>query len=53
VSIRSVELGQREEENTIVLKGIDAGETIVLEGQLNLFEGAEVYVHASKPAKTP
>ncbi len=44
VSQRPVKLGQREDSNVIVLQGIDAGETIVVEGQLNLFEGAKVRI---------
>lgn len=44
VEQRSVTLGQREDENTIVLKGIQANETIVLEGQLNLYENAKVEI---------
>ncbi len=53
VSIRTVELGQREDENIIVLSGLAAGESIVVEGQLNLYEGAKIYVPSSKPAATP
>lgn len=46
VEIRKVKLGQREEENIIVQSGISAGETIITEGQLNLFQGAKVSVPA-------
>lgn len=42
VEQRSVKLGQREDENIIVLQGLQPGETIVTEGQLNLFNGAKV-----------
>lgn len=44
VEQRAVQLGQREDQNVIVLKGVQAGETIVTDGQLNLFEGAKVAV---------
>lgn len=53
VQIRKVTLGQREDENVIVIKGLAANETIVTEGQLNLFEGASVYVPSSTPAPQP
>jgi multidrug efflux system membrane fusion protein len=42
VEQRTVTLGQREDENIIVLKGLKAGEKIVTEGQLNLYAGAKV-----------
>jgi membrane fusion protein, multidrug efflux system len=42
VEQRSVAIGQREDDNVIILKGIKAGETIVTEGQLNLYSGAKV-----------
>ena len=42
VEQREVTLGQREDENVIVLKGLAAGEKIVTEGQLNLFNKAYV-----------
>ena len=44
VEQRPVTLGQREDDNIIIIKGIKAGETIVTEGQLNLFPGAKVEV---------
>lgn len=44
VDQRSVKLGQREEEDIIVTEGLIAGETIVVEGQLNLYPGAKVNV---------
>ena len=44
VEQRAVTLGQREESNIIILKGVKAGETIVTEGQINLFSGAKVAV---------
>ncbi len=44
VEQRPVILGQREDDNIIILKGIKAGETIVTEGQLNLYSGAKVDV---------
>ena len=44
VSQRPIKLGQREGAEVIVLEGLKAGETIVTEGQLNLFTGAKVEV---------
>jgi multidrug efflux system membrane fusion protein len=44
VDQRPVKLGQREDENVIVLQGLKAGEKIVTEGQLNLFMGARVAI---------
>jgi multidrug efflux system membrane fusion protein len=45
---RTVKLGQREGNDVIVLNGLKGGETIVLEGQINLYTGAKVFV----PKKT-
>jgi multidrug efflux system membrane fusion protein len=42
VEQRPVTLGQREDDNIIITKGIQVGETIVVEGQLNLYDGAKV-----------
>lgn len=42
VEQRNLKLGQREEDFVIVLEGIQAGETIVLEGQMHLFPGASI-----------
>ena len=44
VEQRSVELGQREDDSVIVLKGLQAKERVVVEGQLNLYPGAKVFV---------
>lgn len=44
VEQRKVTLGQREDVNVIVTQGLKAGEKIVLEGQLNLFNGAKVAI---------
>ncbi len=41
---RTVKLGQRQDEMVIVLSGINAGEKIVVEGQMNLNTGTKVYV---------
>jgi multidrug efflux system membrane fusion protein len=48
VERRQLKLGQRQGEKAIVLEGLKAGETVVLEGQLNLTPGAHIYI----PAKT-
>lgn len=44
VEQRPVTLGQREDDNVVILKGVQADEKIVVEGQLNLFNGAKVEV---------
>ena len=47
VEQRSVKLGQREDDQVIVLEGVRAGEEIAVEGQLNLYAGAHVYIPES------
>lgn len=42
VEQRPVKVGQREDDQIIILSGIHLGETVVLEGQLNLYDGAKV-----------
>ncbi|MBI2743351.1 MAG: efflux RND transporter periplasmic adaptor subunit [Chlamydiales bacterium] len=49
VELRPVELGQREEDNTIVLQGLQPQETVVLQGQINLYPGAKVAVVSITP----
>ncbi len=44
VEQRAVTLGQREDDKVIISKGLKAGETIVTEGQLNLYAGAKVEI---------
>lgn len=44
VDQRAVKLGQREDADVVVLQGLQPGETIVTEGQLNLFIGAKVNI---------
>ena len=44
VEQRSINLGQREDENIIITKGLKGGETIVTEGQLNLYNGVKVNI---------
>lgn len=41
---REVTLGQREDANIVVTKGLKANETVVVEGQLNLYQGAKVTI---------
>ena len=49
VEQRSVKLGQRMDEQVIVLEGVKGGERIVLEGQINLRNGSQVRI----PGKSP
>ena len=44
VEQRSVKLGQRMDEQVIVLEGVKGGERIVLEGQINLRNGSKVRI---------
>ena len=44
VTICKVKLGQREQDDIVVLEGLKGDETIVIEGQLNLYEGAKIFV---------
>jgi len=44
VERRPVTLGQRQDDKVIVLTGLKAGESVVLEGQLNLTPGSHIYV---------
>ena len=44
VEQRTVKLGQRMDDQVVVLDGIKTGEKIVLEGQINLYSGSKVYV---------
>lgn len=45
VEERKVELGQRDKDQVIVTKGLKKNEQIVLEGQMNLYDGAKVHAH--------
>jgi multidrug efflux system membrane fusion protein len=48
VEMRNIITGQREDDYTIVKKGLKEGETVVLEGQLNLSPGAKVSIKQKK-----
>jgi len=48
VEQRALKLGQREDDQVIVLEGLKGGEKIITEGQLNLFEGAHVFLPGSQ-----
>jgi multidrug efflux system membrane fusion protein len=50
VESRKVEPGRRLERETVVTKGLNAGERIVTDGQLRLIPGAKVEVKAGKPS---
>jgi multidrug efflux system membrane fusion protein len=47
VEQRALKLGQREDNDVIVLEGIKSGEKIVIEGQINLTSG--IHVHTVAP----
>jgi multidrug efflux system membrane fusion protein len=44
VELRKVKIGQKEDDHVIIESGITPGETVVLEGQLNLYPGAQVVI---------
>lgn len=44
VELREVVLGQREDENIIIKKGVEEGETVVTKGQLNLSDKSLVLI---------
>ncbi len=44
VELRKIVVGQRQDNFTIIEKGVEAGETVVLAGQLNLYDGAKVEI---------
>ena len=44
VERRALVLGERQDDKVVVLQGLKAGESIVLEGQLNLTPGARIYL---------
>ncbi len=48
VDQRTVKLGQRQDDEVVVLEGLKAGEKIVIEGQMNLYSGSKVFVPGSK-----
>jgi multidrug efflux system membrane fusion protein len=50
VESRKVEPGRRLERETIVTKGLNAGERIVTDGQLRLVPGSKVEVKGAKPS---
>ena len=44
VEQRTVKLGQRDGENVIALSGVNGGEKIITDGQINLYPGAKIFV---------
>ncbi len=42
VEQRTVKLGQRQDDDVVILSGIQGGEKIIIDGQINLFSGAKV-----------
>ena len=54
VEQRTVKLGQREGNEVIVTDGLKGGEKIIIEGQINLYTGAKVFVPKPvSPGKHP
>lgn len=51
VEMRKVKLGQREDENIIILEGLKGDETVVTDGQINLFDGAHIHYTTIKEEK--
>lgn len=48
VEQRTVKLGQREDENVIILNGLKGGEKIATDGLINLYQGARIMVPGSQ-----
>jgi membrane fusion protein, multidrug efflux system len=48
--LRNIEIGNRYEEYTLVKSGIQPTDTVVLEGQLNLYPGAKIQIVPTKEA---
>lgn len=48
VEQRTVKLGQRQDDQVIILEGVKAGEKIVTEGQLNLYNGSKVFIQGGR-----
>lgn len=49
VELRRVEVGQADPRETVVARGVAAGETVVVDGQLNLAPGARVAIAPERP----
>lgn len=49
VEQRTVKLGQRQDDLIVVLSGVQAGETVVTDGQINLYNGSKVHVVGNSP----
>jgi multidrug efflux system membrane fusion protein len=45
VEKRNLELGERQDDTILVKNGLQAGERVVMEGQLNLSDGVSVRIH--------
>ncbi len=51
-SLREVTKGQTHGDFVVIEKGLEAGETVVVEGQVNLFPGAKVTINHSQGVPT-
>lgn len=51
VERRDLTLGQREDDDMIILSGLEAGEIVVLEGQFNLENGSKVSIKSESDIK--
>jgi len=49
---RALELGGTQDGIAVILRGIAAGETVAVEGQYRLTDGARVQIDPSSPAST-
>ncbi|MGH9678623.1 MAG: efflux RND transporter periplasmic adaptor subunit, partial [Candidatus Acidiferrales bacterium] len=51
--LRPVKLGQRQGDLVVVEQGVQAGERVVVTGQLGVMPGAKVHVEAAASATAP
>ncbi|HEV2096032.1 MAG TPA: efflux RND transporter periplasmic adaptor subunit [Chthoniobacterales bacterium] len=49
LELREVKPGQRQDDLTVITKGVNAGETVVVSGQLQLSPGAKVVAQEAQP----
>ena len=51
--MRKVELGQRQDDNIVIISGVKAGERVITAGQANVLPGAKVRIAAPPAAQPP
>ncbi|HET9402364.1 MAG TPA: efflux RND transporter periplasmic adaptor subunit [Candidatus Acidoferrales bacterium] len=51
--MRKVELGQRQDDNVVIISGVKAGERVITAGQANVLPGAKVRIGPAGPPASP